>query len=328
MRGMPNAMEKKLITVLIPCYNEEESFPMLCERLRNVADGLTEYNFEFLFIDDGSSDSTASLMKAEREKDRRVSYVTLSRNYGKETAMCAGFDYAKGDAVVIMDADLQHPPELIGQMAKLWSEGYDDVYAKRTSRKGESFIKKFFTRIYYRFMQRSTRYPVYPDVGDFRLLDRRCIEAIKKLRETQRNTKNLFAWIGYKKIAIEYEVAERQAGKSKWSFMSLVNLAIDGITSSTTAPLRLSMLFGIFFLIAAFIYMLVIIIKAIAWGIDTPGYSSLMVIVLFIGGVQLFSLGVISEYLGKIFNESKGRPVYFADEYNGRKISNKDGDGQ
>ena len=167
-----------------------------------------------------------------------------------------------------------------------------------------------------------TRYNVYPDVGDFRLLDRRCVEAIKSVRETHRNTKSIFASIGYKKVSIDYDVEERKAGKSKWGFMSLVNLAVDGITSSTTAPLRLSMLFGILFLLVAFIYMLVIIIKAIAFGIDMPGYSSLMVMLLFIGGVQLFSLGVISEYLAKVFAESKRRPVYFADEYNGEKETN------
>lgn len=313
---------KKQLTVLVPCYNEEESLPLLLNKLREVAEGLPKYDFEFLLIDDGSRDKTAKVMKEERLKDKRVSYITLSRNYGKETAMSAGFDYAKGDAVIIIDADLQHPPELIGQMTELWEQGYDDVYAKRKNRKGESRLRIGLSKLYYKLMGKMTRYPIYPDVGDFRLIDRRCVEAIRKIRESQRNTKSIFAWIGYKKISVDYEVQPRAAGSSKWNPMALLNLAIDGITSFTTAPLRFSMLFGMLFLLISFVYMLTILVQTICYGADVAGYPSLMSVILFMGGVQLFSLGVISEYLGKVFSESKKRPLYFVDEYNDEKENN------
>lgn len=229
---------KKLITILVPAYNEKESIPILYDRLVKLMDEQSNYDFEVLFVNDGSKDNTLELIKFLRTKDSRINYVNLSRNYGKEVAMAAGFDYVKGDALVIMDADLQDPPELITEMIKYWEEGYDDVYAKRKSRKGESFIKKLTSWGFYRVLQSMTKIEIQKDTGDFRLLDRRCVEAIKQLRESQRYTKGLYSWIGYSKKEILYDRDPRIAGKTKWNYRRLINLSIDGITSFTTSPLR------------------------------------------------------------------------------------------
>ena len=220
----------KKISIIVPAYNEEESLPYLYERLEKLINGIDNYEFEILFVNDGSKDNTINLIKEYREKDNRISYVDFSRNFGKETAMIAGLDYAKGDAVIFMDADLQDPPELIPEMIKYWEEGYDDVYAQRKTRAGESFLKKFTSKMYYRVLQMLTTVPIQKDTGDFRLLDRRCVNALKKLRETDRNSKSMFSWIGYKKKAIMYDRDARVAGKTKWNYKKLINLAIDGIT--------------------------------------------------------------------------------------------------
>ena len=285
-------------------------------------DGLPQYNFELLFVNDGSKDRTLELIQEMRKHDPRVCYVNLSRNYGKETAMIAGFDYVNGDCMINIDADLQDPPELIPEMLKYWEEGYDDVYAKRKSRKGESFLKKFTSWGYYRVLQSMTNIEIQKDTGDFRLLDRRCVEAIKQMRESQRYTKGLYSWIGYKKKEILYDRDPRAAGKTKWNYRKLANLSIDGITSFTTAPLRWAALIGILVSLLGFIYMMVIIIKTLIYGIDVPGYASMMVVILFLGGLQLIFLGVIGEYLGRAFYETKHRPLYFIDRYNEHKETN------
>ncbi|WP_079506622.1 glycosyltransferase family 2 protein [Mesobacillus jeotgali] len=309
----------KLITILVPAYNEEKVLDMLYERISNVAYELPGYNIEILFINDGSSDHTLNTIKSLREFDRRISYVDLSRNYGKETAMAAGFDYAKGDAVIIMDADLQHPPELIPEMIKYWELGYEDVYAKRIKREGENWLKKFTSKKYYQFLQKTTRIHILPDAGDFRLLDRRCVDALKLLRESQRYTKGMYSWIGFNKKEIEYEAAPRAGGDTKWSYSNLIELALEGITSFTTFPLRLSSIMGFIISILSFIYLLVIIFQTLLFGTNVSGYPSLMVVILFLGGIQLISLGIIGEYLGRIFNETKNRPLYFVEEYNNQK---------
>ncbi len=314
--------EKKLVTILIPAYNEEAVLPLLYDRLLKLMDGLTQYNFELLFVNDGSKDRTLELIQEMRKHDPRVCYVNLSRNYGKETAMIAGFDYVNGDCMINIDADLQDPPELIPEMLKYWEEGYDDVYAKRKSRKGESFLKKFTSWGYYRVLQSMTNIEIQKDTGDFRLLDRRCVEAIKQMRESQRYTKGLYSWIGYKKKEILYDRDPRAAGKTKWNYRKLANLSIDGITSFTTAPLRWAALIGILVSLLGFIYMMVIIIKTLIYGIDVPGYASMMVAILFLGGLQLIFLGVIGEYLGRAFYETKHRPLYFIDRYNEHKETN------
>ena len=318
--------DKKLVTILVPAYNEKDVLNMLYERLANIMDSNAKYNFEILFINDGSKDNTLDIIKNLREKDKRVCYVNLSRNYGKETAMMAGFDYCKGDCLIILDADLQDPPELIPEMLKYWEEGYDDVYAKRRSRKGETFLKKFTSKMYYKTLQSVTNIEIQKDTGDFRLLDRRCVEALKQLRESQRYTKGLFSWIGYKKKEILFDRDPRAAGKTKWNYRKLVGLSIDGLTSFTTAPLRMSAILGIIVSFIGFIYMMVIIIKTLVYGIDVPGYSSTMVVILFLGGIQLIFLGVIGEYLGRAFYESKDRPLYFIDCYNEEKETNKKSD--
>ncbi len=318
-------MEKntKLVTILVPAYNEQEVLHMLYERLKNIMDNLSNYRFEVLLVNDGSKDNTLTAMKELRSMDNRICYLNLSRNFGKETAMIAGLDYAKGDCVIIIDADLQDPPELIPDMLKLWEEGYDDVYAKRKSRKGESFLKKFTSKMYYKMLQSVTNIEIQKDTGDFRLLDRRCVEALKSIRESQRYTKGLFSWIGYNKKEILFDRDPRAAGKTKWNYGKLINLSIDGLTSFTTTPLRFAAVMGILVSLAGFIYMLAIIIKTIIYGIDVPGYSSTMVVILFLGGIQLIFLGVIGEYLGRTFNESKRRPIYFVERYNEEKETNE-----
>lgn len=315
--------KKKLVTILVPAYNEEEVLHLLYDRLIDLMNKNIDYVFEVLLVNDGSKDNTLKIMQELREKDKRFSYLNLSRNFGKETAMIAGLDYCKGDAVVIIDADLQDPPELIPEMIKYWEEGYDDVYAKRKSREGETWLKKFTSKMYYKVLQAFTRIEIQKDTGDFRLLDRRCVEALKSMRENQRYTKGLFSWIGYNKKEILYDRDPRAAGKTKWNYGKLINLSIDGITSFTTSPLRWAAVIGVITSIIGFIYMLYIIIKTIATGIDVPGYASTMVVILFLGGIQLIFLGVIGEYLGRAFNESKHRPLYFIDRYNEIKETNE-----
>ena len=313
--------KKKLVTILVPAYNEQEH--LLYDRLEKLMNENTNYDFEVLLVNDGSKDKTFEIMQELREKDKRFCYLNLSRNFGKETAMIAGLDYCKGDAVVIIDADLQDPPELIPEMIKYWEEGYDDVYAKRKSREGETWLKKFTSKMYYRVLQGFTRIEIQKDTGDFRLLDRRCVEALKSMRENQRYTKGLFSIIGYNKKEILYDRDPRAAGQTKWNYGKLIDLSIDGITSFTTSPLRWAALIGCGVSVIGFVYMLYIIIKTIVTGIDVPGYASLMVVILFLGGIQLIFLGIIGEYLGRTFNESKHRPLYFIERYNETKETNE-----
>ena len=313
---------KKLVTILIPAYNEQEALPILYKRLVKLMDSLPQYNFELLFVNDGSRDKTLEILKEMRKSDSRVCYVNLSRNYGKEVAMIAGFDYVNGDCMINIDADLQDPPELIPEMLKYWEEGYDDVYAKRKSRKGESILKKLTSWGYYRVLQSMTNIQIQTDTGDFRLLDRRCVEAIRQMRESQRYTKGLYSWIGYKKKEILYDRDARVAGKTKWNYRQLANISIDGITSFTTSPLRWAAIIGMLVSLCGFIYMIIIIAKTLISGIDVPGYASMMVVILFLGGLQLIFLGIIGEYLGRAFYESKGRPLYFIDCYNDKRETN------
>lgn len=306
---------RKKITILVPAFNEQEVLRHLYERLYKLAGETKQYAFEFLFVNDGSRDKTLHIIKSYAEKDPRVAYINLSRNFGKETAMLAGLDHANGDATVIIDADLQDPPELIPQMIKHWEDGYDDVYAQRRNRAGESWFKKTTSSLFYKTLQRSTHIPIQQDTGDFRLLSRRCVMALRQFRESERYTKGMFSWIGYKKKEITYDRDPRMAGETKWNYIKLFNLAVDGITSFTTAPLRASSVLGIVVSVSAFIYILYLLIRPF-FGVSTgEGYSSIMAVVLFLGGVQLLSLGIIGEYIGRIFNETKNRPLYFMDEY-------------
>ena len=309
----------KTVTILIPAYNEQAVLAPLYKRLTTLANNNKKYNFEFLFINDGSTDNTLSIIKNYAKTDTRISYVNLSRNFGKEPAMLAGFDYTTGDATVIIDADLQDPPELIPKMISYWEDGYDDVYAKRRSREGESWFKKKSSSIFYKLLQKSTNVDIQVDTGDFRLLDKRCIDALREIRESQRYTKGMFSWIGFKKKEITYDRDPRAAGETKWNYPKLVNLAIDGITSFTTAPLRIASFAGMIISLIAFFFIIVIIFKTTFFGDPVAGWSSTMAVILFLGGVQLLSIGIIGEYVGRIFNEVKNRPVYFVEEYHGGK---------
>ena len=305
----------KTITLLIPAYNEEEVLPTLFERLEAYAATIKNYGFEFLFVNDGSRDQTLEMIKAQAAKDKRISYVNLSRNFGKEIAMIAGIDHVNSDAMVILDADLQDPPELITEMIGYWEEGYDDVYARRKSREGETWFKKQSSAWYYKLLQSSTNIPIQVDTGDFRLLDRRCVEALKQFRESQRNAKAMFSWIGYKKKEIFYDRDPRLAGQTKWNYSKLTDLAIDGITSFTTAPLRIATIIGVIISTIAFVYILYLVIRPL-FGVSTgAGYSSTLAVILFMGGVQMLFLGIIGEYIGRIFNETKKRPLYLIEEY-------------
>ena len=312
----------KKITIIIPAYNEEESLPHLYERLEKLMSSMEHYEFEILFVNDGSKDNTIHLIKEYREKDNRINYVDFSRNFGKEIAMIAGLDYATGDCVIFMDADLQDPPELIPELVKYWEEGYDDVYAKRNSRKGETWLKKFTSKMYYRVLQHLTNIPIQEDTGDFRLLDRRCVNALKKMRESQRQSKSMFSWIGYKKKEVLYDRDPRVAGKTKWNYKKLVDLAIDGITSFTTSPLRISTYISIPTFIVLFVYFVYVIAKCIVTNTMIQAYQAIILLILFFSGIQILLFGIIGEYLGRIFNESKNRPLYLVNEYNGKKEMN------
>lgn len=314
----------KKVTLLIPVYNEEAMLPTLYHRLVELADRNALYEWEMLFINDGSSDATLEGLRQLRRQDKRVNYVNLSRNFGKEVAMLAGFDYTTGDCCVVMDADLQDPPELVDEMLKYWEEGYDDIYAKRRSRGEESWLRRHLSLAFYGLLQRMSRIDILPNVGDFRLLDRRCVSTLRRLRERERYTKGLFCWIGYRKKSIEFDRGDRLAGSSSWSLFKLLNLAVEGITSSSTAPLRIATVCGVLCAISSFIYAVYFLIKTMLYGDQTAGFPTLIIVMLFLGGIQLFSLGVIGEYIGRIFKETKGRPAYIASDYNEKKLGYDD----
>lgn len=317
--------ERRLVSILVPCYNEEAVLHEFYRRTVQVIDDMPQYRFQFMFVNDGSKDQTLDIMRELHEKDSRVSYVNLSRNFGKEIAMIAGIDYLTGDAAIIMDADLQGPPELIPEMISWWEKGYQDVSAKRRSRAGESFFKKWSSHAFYTILQKMSSVPMQRDVGDFRLLDKQCLNALRLMRESQRYTKGLFSWIGFEKKEVLFDRDARAAGKTKWNYWKLLNLAIEGITSFTIAPLRASAFVGCILAFIAILYMLFIVLRTLICGEDVPGYPSLISIILFIGGIQLFFLGIIGEYLGRVFNESKFRPLYLVKDYNGKTVMDQKG---
>lgn len=310
----------KTISILIPCYNEEQSLPLLYSELCKLMNSHSDYAWELMFVNDGSKDDTLNVLKQLRVDDPRVNYVDLSRNFGKEIAMLAGFDYVTGDCMVIIDADLQHPPTLIPEMVQWWEKGYDDVYAKRKSRGKESWLRKKLSLQFYKILQSSSRFDVLQNVGDFRLLDRSCINALKQVREKERYTKGMYCWIGFKKKEIEFEQGDRIAGVSSWNYKQLFSLAIDGITSFTNAPLRISTVVGFLVSLGAFIYMFYVFFKALFFGEAVQGYPTIVILILFLGGIQLLSIGIIGEYLGRIYNETKNRPNYIVREFNDNKV--------
>ncbi len=309
----------KIITLIIPCFNEQEVLNLFYKEVSHVTNAMADISFRFLFVNDGSKDHTLDILKELSQNYENVSYLSLSRNFGKEAAMLAGLDYAEGDAVIIMDADLQHPPEMIPDMVKYWKQGYDDVCAKRKNRKDEGW--RCLTQAFYSCISFLSKVPMQQNVGDFRLMDRRCVASLRLLRESQRYTKGIFTWIGYRKKEIPFEVQARAAGKTTWNYFSLVNLALEGITSFTTVPLRLTTCLGLLISVLAICYMFFVVINALLYGDPVAGYPTLMTVMLFLGGVQLLSLGIIGEYLGRIFNESKNRPLYLIDEYDGKPVT-------
>lgn len=302
------------MTILLPAYNEEESMNDLKKGMDQVVKDNPDYDWQFLMINDGSTDHTLEKMAELCNENPQYHYIDLSRNYGKEIAIMAGLDYAESDAVIIMDADMQHPIDVIPEMLRYWEEGYEDIYAQR-QHSDESWLKKTTSKVYYKILQKATNIPIQKDTGDFRLLDRKCIDALKKMRETDRNNKGMFSWIGFKKKGIYYQQRQRQHGKTKWSYYKLLNLALTGITSFTTTPLRFASIFGIVVSLLAFLYLVYIVIKTLIYGDPVQGYPTLMVTILFLGGIQLIALGIIGEYLSHIFNETKKRPGYFIREY-------------
>ena len=310
----------KKISILIPCYNEEKSLSLLYPELVKLMDGNPAYEWELMFVNDGSADGTLSILRQLQQQDARVNYVDLSRNFGKEVAMLAGFDHVTGDCMVIIDADLQHPPTLIPEMVKWWEQGYDDVYAKRKTRGRESWLRKRLSLQFYKILQSSSRFDVLQNVGDFRLLDRCCINALKQMRESERYTKGMYCWIGFKKKDIEFEQGDRVAGESSWNYRQLFSFAIDGITSFTNAPLRISTIVGFIVSLCAFIYMIYVFFKAVIFGDPVQGYPTLVILILFLGGIQLLSLGIIGEYIGRIYNETKNRPDYIVRKFNDERV--------
>lgn len=301
----------KTISVLVPCYNESASLPFLFNELEKVANECSSYSWEYIFVNDGSSDKTLSVLRQLRNVCPRVNYIDLSRNYGKEIAMMAGIDYATGDCLVIMDADLQHPPKVIKQMIEKWLDGFDDVYAKRLTRGKESFLRKRLSLLYYKILNKYSRLTVLPNVGDFRLLDRKCIDALKSMRENNRYTKGMYTYIGFRKTYVEFETQDRVAGQSSMSYKALFNLAIEGLLSHTTAPLRIATYLGGITSLLAFVYAIFEFFKALFIGDPVKGFPTLLIVILFLGGLQLMALGIIGEYLGRVYIETKNRPTYF-----------------
>lgn len=307
----------KIISIIIPCHNEENNISILAENIVSMTNKLPQYSWQVIFVDDGSKDNTVEKIREVIAQSKMFSYISFSRNFGKEEAILAGLDNATGNCAIIMDADLQHPVNTIPEMIKEWENGFEDVYGKRIYRGKESWLRKKLSLSYYAILQKMANIDILPNVGDFRLLDRKCIDALKQMRETQRYTKGLYCWIGFKKKEILFNQSDRQHGKSSFNFFKLLNFAIEGITSYTTTPLRLSTIFGILSSLSAFMYMIFVFIKTILFGEVIQGFPTIIIIILFLGGIQLISLGVIGEYLGRIFHETKRRPNYIIREKEG-----------
>jgi polyisoprenyl-phosphate glycosyltransferase len=301
------------LSVVVPAYNEEEVLAEFHRRTSVVLDQL-RVKCEILYVNDGSRDATLQIMYRLHQADPRVTVIDLSRNFGKEVALSAGIDHARGDAVVVMDADLQDPPELIPKFVQRWQEGYDVVYATRTARHGESLLKRATAHAFYRLIQRVSRVRIPQNTGDFRLLSRRAVNSLRQLKEQHRFMKGLFAWIGYPQVAVPYERDARSAGQTKWNYWKLWNFALEGITSFSIAPLKIATYFGFVTAAVAVLFGFWIITKTLLFGDIVRGYPTLMVTILFLGGAQLMAIGILGEYVGRMFDEAKNRPLYFVNE--------------
>ena len=306
----------EVISIIIPCYNEEDSIPLIYNELKKVSNNM-KYDFEFIFVNDGSIDNSLSVLKKLSAKDKQVKYIHFSRNFGKEAAMYAGLSKSKGDYVTIMDADLQDPPSLLPEMLRLIKEeGYDSVGTRRVSRKGEPKIRSFFARKFYKIINKLSKIEMVDGARDYRLMTRQMVNSILELKEYNRYSKGLFSFVGFNTYWLEYENVERVAGETKWSFWGLVKYAIEGIVAFSTLPLSIASLMGFIFCFVSFILIIIIIIKTLIFGDPTSGWPSLVCIIFFVSGIQLFCLGIIGKYLSKTYLETKNRPIYIIKERN------------
>lgn len=305
--------KKPLISLLVPVFNEAEAVELFCATTEEVM-AQTGCPYELIFIDDGSRDATLLALKQAKAANGRIAIIALSRNFGKEAALTAGLDHAKGDVVVPLDVDLQDPPDLIPQFLDKWREGFDVVYGVRTDRAGDNFIKRATAGLFYRLFNRLSGTSIPVNAGDFRLMDRRVVDEVKKLRERTRFMKGIMAWPGFKTCGVPFERPERAAGRTSWNYHRLINFALDGITSFSTTPLRALIYFGAIVSFLAFCYAFIIIIDKLLWGNEVAGYPSLIVSVAFFSGIQILSLGIIGEYIGRLFHEVKQRPIYIIEE--------------
>jgi glycosyltransferase involved in cell wall biosynthesis len=319
----PRTRDPKSLSIVVPCYNEEE---VITETYRRLGLVMAQYPIptELIFVDDGSKDRTWEMLCEIQSKDPRVKIIRLSANRGHQVALTCGLDHAHAEVVLIMDADLQDPPELLAEMLVRWREGYDVAYGKRTKRQGETASKRFFAFAFYRIMGRLTKLYIPEDTGDFRLMDRCAVDALLKLRERHRFIRGMVSWIGFRQIAVPYERPERFAGETKYPFKKSLLLAIDAITSFSYAPLRMASYLGVIFSGVAFLYIVVVLLLKVL-GINFPGYTSIMASILLLGGVQLLVLGIIGEYVGRIFEQGQGRPLYFVDQIHGEPLSRPEG---
>uniref|UniRef100_UPI003FEED5B5 glycosyltransferase family 2 protein n=1 Tax=Candidatus Ventrenecus sp. TaxID=3085654 RepID=UPI003FEED5B5 len=306
---------RKKISVIVSCYNEEESLPLFYEEMSKVMDEMSQNDFELIFVNDGSRDNTLKEIKELRAKDKRVRYISFSRNFGKEAAMKAGLDYSTGDYVTLMDADLQDPPKMLPEMLNiLEKEHYDCVGTRRVTRKGEPVIRSFFARKFYKIINKMSKVEMVDGARDYRLMTRQMVEAIKSCEEYNRYSKGLWSFVGFKTKWLEFENVQRVAGETKWSFWKLFKYAIEGIVAFTTVPLTMAAFLGILFCFIAFIMIVVIIFKTLVWGDPVSGWPSLACIIIFVSGIQLFFMGIFGEYLAKTYLETKKRPLYIIKE--------------
>jgi glycosyltransferase involved in cell wall biosynthesis len=311
---MKSENSPSVFSIVAPAFNEERNLPLLHARVAQVMDDLGE-QWELILVNDGSRDGTLEVMMGLRARDPRVAIVNLSRNFGKEIATTAGLDHARGDAVIVVDADLQDPPEVIPELVTAWRQGFDTVYAQRRQRRGETWLKRATAAAFYRILGQATSVPIPRDTGDFRLMSRRVVDALAEVRERHRFMKGLFAWVGFSSCAVAYDRQPRHSGRTAWSYWRLWNFAVEGITSFTTIPLRIATYLGLLVGLASTIFLLQLLVRTLIFGNEVPGYPSLMAVVLFLGAAQLVTLGVIGEYLGRVFNEVKQRPLYLVEQY-------------
>lgn len=319
----------KNIDLVVPCYNEEEGLEVFVKETSKVTDAMTDYNFRFILVDDGSKDKTYLVMRKLAKEYPNVKYISFARNFGKESAMYAGLKYSTGDYVVVMDADLQHPPKMLVDMAAAMEEGYDCCAARRTTRKGESRVRSFFSRNFYKFSNKITDVKMPYGAVDYRMMTRQMVDSVLKLSEVQRFSKGIFSWVGFDTKWLPYENVERTIGTTKWNFWGLCKYAVDGIASFSVAPLRLISGIGFFISAIAFIYIIITLIQTLCFGIQTPGYVSSICITLFLGGIIELSIGILGEYVSRIYMESKRRPIFLVkstnmDENKSLDITDKD----